>query len=73
MEQELLQALAEAKSYIKEWAKLAPKNKRWLPLANDIAKLQLELAPKPETTEMASDMQELDEFLKDQDATISRD
>jgi len=73
MEQELLQALAEAKSYIKEWAKLDKRNARWLTLANDIARLQLELAPKPETTEMASDMQELDEFLKDQDATVSRD
>jgi len=73
MEQELLQALAEAKSYIKEWAKQDKRNARWLTLANDIARLQLELAPKPETTEMASDMQELDEFLKDQDATVSRD
>lgn len=73
MEQELLQALAEAKSYIKEWAKQDKRNARWLPLANDIARLQLELAPKPEEMEMKSDMQELDNFLKEQDETISKE
>ena len=64
MEQELLQALAEAKSYIMEWAKQDKRNARWLPLANDIARLQLELAktnpPEPLGNTLISEVAEYD-------------
>jgi hypothetical protein len=64
MEKELLQSLAETKSYLREWIKQSDDRTPWEELANDISHLQLELALSPD--EMQSDIHEVYNYFREQ-------
>lgn len=63
MEKELLESLAETKSYLSLWIEQSSDRTAWQQLVNDIATLQLELALTP--MEMQSDIYDILTALKD--------